>query len=426
MKSKKVFFNRAQQYVIHMAVRILFVIASRRLGKSEGIIMPTLLRNVQHMPRGQHAIVSTTYKQALTRTLPGTFHAMNRLGYIEGIHYYVGRKAPEKAGFADPYIQPKDWSHYIHWYNGSVSPIVSQDVPYSSNSLTLSSLIADEGKTLNHGKLVDETLPAITPMAYFQNCPWDGSQTYVSDMPTNKSGLWLLDKEKDMNPELIGLLEGLIVELYWLKKKSTGSLHYRKRIAALEREISFYRKEAVLFVTFSILENLEVVGETYLKDRYRDLPLHRFLTSIMSYKLKITEGGFYAALGQRHYYTAFDNSFLENFRKDDGSIDYIRAAHTTFDCTQDTDIDKTQPLYLAADSNININWLVVGQPDYSKQVLKVNKSFFVKHPKMLQEVCEDLGDYYKPLPVKKSFFTMIILFCREEVPPMQRLFMKPL
>jgi hypothetical protein len=96
MKSKKVFFNRAQQYVIHMAVRILFVIASRRLGKSEGIIMPTLLRNVQHMPRGQHAIVSTTYKQALTRTLPGTFHAMNRLGYIEGIHYYVGRKAPEK------------------------------------------------------------------------------------------------------------------------------------------------------------------------------------------------------------------------------------------------------------------------------------------------------------------------------------------
>lgn len=375
MKTNKVYFNKAQQKILIIAARILILIASRRFGKTEGIIMPILLRNVQQMPRGQHAIIATTYKQALTRTLPGTIFALGRLGYKEGVHFYTGRKAPEKAGFPDPYIVPKDWAHYIHWYNGSVNPIISQDVPFSSNSLTLSSHIADEAKTLNHSKLVEETLPAITPLPYFQNCPWDGSQTYVTDMPTSKSGLWILDKEKDMNPELISVLEGLIVKLYWLKQKSTNSLHFRKSIQELERQIAFFRKEAVLFATFSILDNLEVVGETYLKDRYRDLPLNRFLTSIMSYRIKITEGGFYAALSEKHFYTAFDLNYLQNFRKDDGSIDYESASKTTFNCTQDTDVNISMPLYISSDTNINVNWLVVGQPNYDKKEMKTLKSF---------------------------------------------------
>lgn len=404
MENKKVFFNKAQQYLLYLSPRILYVIASRRFGKSEGVIMPVLLRNVQQMPRGQHAIVAATYKQALTRTLPGTIHAFNRMGYFEGTHFYIGRKAPEKANFKLPYIQPKDWTHYIHWYNGSVCPIVSQDVQYSSNSLSLTSLIADEAKAINHAKLIDETLPAITPMAYFQDSPWDGSQTYVSDMPTNKSGLWLLDKEKDMNKEIISILEGLLVELYTTQQNSTDTYWFRKRIAELKAEIAYFRKESVLFAVFDILDNLEVVGETYVKDRYRDLPLNRFLTSIMSYKLKITEGGFYAALSEKHYYEAYDVSYLHNFRKEDGSIDYLRASKATFNCSQDTDIDYTQPLYVAADSNININWLVVGQPDYRKQTLKVLKSFYVKHPRMLQEVCEDLAEYYSTLPHKRIIF----------------------
>lgn len=404
MQSKKIYFNKAQQFIMHLAPRILYVIASRRFGKSEGIIMPTLLRNIQHMPRGQHAILAKTYKQALTRTLPGTLHALSRMGYTEGIHYFAGRKAPDKSCFKLPYIVPKDWSHYIHWYNGSVSPIVSQDVPYSSNSLTLNTIVVDEAKTINHHKLIDETLPAITPMVYFQNCPWDGSQTYVSDMPTNKSGLWLLDKEKEMDKELISVLQGLIVELYNYKQKSSGSLHYRKRIKILENEIAFFRKEAILFITFSILDNMDVVGESYIKDRYRDLPLNRFLTSIMSYRLKITEGGFYGAISEKHYYSAYDLVFLQKFRKTDGSIDFEAAGKTIFDSSQDTDVDYSQPLYISADSNININWIIVGQPNYAKKTMKTLKSFYVKHPAMLQEVCEIFCAYYQNLPSRKVIF----------------------
>jgi hypothetical protein len=401
---KKIFFNKKQQYIMHIGARILYVIASRRFGKSEGVIMPVLLRNIQQMPRGQHAILANTYKQALTRTLPGTIHAFNRMGYHEGVHFYLGRKAPDKAGFALPYIQPKDWTHYMHWYNGSVCPIISQDVAYSSNSLTLSSLTVDEAKVIDYPKLVDQTLPAITPMVYYNNSPWDGAQTYVSDMPTNKSGLWLLNKEKEMNPEIIKLVEGLLVELYQTRQNSTNSFHYRRKIKQLNDEIAFWRKESVLFVVADILDNLEIVGESYVKDRYRDLPMNRFLTAIMSYKLKLTEGGFYAALSEKHYYTAYDINFLSAFRKDDGSIDYYRASMATFNCSQDTDLDKNAPLYIALDTNININWLVVGQPDYSNRKLKVIKSFYAKHPRMLQEVCEDFAEYYAAMPQKRVVF----------------------
>jgi len=404
MKTKEVYFNRAQQYLMALSVRILYVIASRRLGKTEGIIMPTLLRNIQQMPRGQHAFIASTYKQALTRTIPGILHALKRLGYNEGMHYFVGRKAPDKMGFSLPYIEPKDWSHYIHWYNGSVTPIISQDVPYSSNSLSLSSVIADEAKTLSEPKLIDETLPAITPMVYFQNCPWDGSQTYVSDMPTAKSGLWLLNKEKQMDKTIIEVLEGLIVELYNLKQISTDSLHYRKRIKEMENEIAFFRKEAILFVYFSILENLEVVGEQYVKDRYRDLPLSKFLTSIMSYKLKFTEGGFYGALSEKLYYSAYDITFLERFRKSDGSINYEEASRTKFNCKQDVDINLSQPLYIGCDTNIAVNGIVVGQPDYSKGLLRTINVFQVKGGRMLPEVCEELSEYYQPLPHRNIVF----------------------
>lgn len=404
METKEVFFNKKQQYIMHIGARILYVIASRRFGKSEGVIMPILLRNVQQMPRGQHAIIAATYKQALTRTLPATIHALNRMGYYEGIHFYTGRKAPEKAGFKLPYIEPKDWTHYMHWYNGSVCPIISQDVQFSSNSLSLTSLIADEAKALNYAKLVDETLPSITPMVYFQACPWDGSQTYVSDMPTNKSGLWLLDKEKDMNHDIIQIIEGLLIELYNTTQNSTESFHYRRKISELKKEIAFFQKEAIMYIVADILDNLEIVGESYVKDRYRDLPLNKFLTAIMSYKLKLTEGGYYAALSEKHYYESYDMTYMQRFRKDDGSLDYDRASKSTFNCSQDTDINIEQPLYIALDTNININWIVVGQPNYNKKTLNVIKSFYAKHPRMLQEVCEDFADYYSTLPHRKVIF----------------------
>jgi len=395
INQQKFYLNKAQHYLFMLAPRNLVVIASRRFGKSEGIIMPILLRNVQSMPKSNCGIISETYKQALTRTLPATFHALSRLGYYEDIHYVVGKKAPKNLNFEEPYIKPRNWDNYIHWYNGSVNPIISQDVPYSTNSLTLDTIISDESKTLNHDKLMNETFPALSGLTYYRNNPWHTGYTFVSDMPPPNN--WLLKQIDNMDVEMVQLLESLIIELYQLKCRPDVNLeNVRYKIRDTEKNINLLRSKITFYAEYSIFENLEYVGKKYVDDQFRNLDANIFKTSILSLRAKNTSGNFYTALSEKHYYTAINNDYLFSFRKSNGSIDWELAKRHKFDCKLDTDIDYGKPLCISFDTNININWLVVGQPDYDNNRLRTLNSFFVKGGKMLPEVVKKFSDYYKP------------------------------
>ncbi len=402
-KSKKFYMNKAQRYVHTIAARNNYIIASRRFGKSEGIIMPRLLQNVQSMPRSSGGLIGSTYKQVLTRTLPATLFALERLGYREEIHYFVGRKAPKTSGFADPYIMPRSWDYFIHWYNGSVNPIISQDIPYSSNSLTMDYLIGDEAKTLNRDKLINETLPAVSGLPQFKNNPWHTGVMFVTDMPTNKRGLWILKEEQNMDIELLTVLEGMMHKYFRMKLANTG--YDTKPILALRNQIDLFRKELTLYQVFNILDNLEIVGERYVADMHRNLTPFVFRTGLLSQQIKTTEGAFYGALDEKkHYYDAVNISKLNKFRSDYGDIDWKGATNHSFSCEDDTDINHSLPLVIASDTNININWLVVGQADYQENRLNTLKSFFVKSPAMLPEVVKKFTEYYSSLPNKSVIF----------------------
>lgn len=404
-KSKKFYLNEKQQYVWQIAPRHVTAIASRRFGKSEGLIMPILVRNVQAMPRSGGAIVGQNYKQILTRTLPATLHAIERLGYKEGVHFYVGRKAPASAGFKEPYIKPKVWDYYVHWYNGSVNALISQDVPFSSNSLTLDYVIADEGKTLNYDKLANETFLANSGLHYFKDCAWHTGINVFSDMPTKKNGMWMLKDQVQMDLELLAYVESLIYRIWEVQEYHTIGSQKNRLLKELNNELNLFRKELHLYVVFNILDNLEIVGQRYIDDQFRKLPPFIFRTALLSMLIKGIEGSFYGALDENiHYYQAYDNSYLNEFRSKYGDIDWRRAAEQSYNCLQDTDIDINKPLYIAFDTNININWVVVGQPDYDKNTLKVLKSLYVKHPRMLTELCNEFADYYDTLPNRDVVF----------------------
>ena len=405
-KKKKIYLNKAQNYIFQIAPKNLYVVGSRRSGKTHGVAMPVILRNVQAMPKSNGAIVATTYKQALTRTLPGTFHALSELNYIEGIHYFVGRRAPKSANFKEPYIIPRSWDYVIHWYNGSIMTLISQDIPFSSNSLTFDYVVGDEAKTLNHDKLVNEVLPANSGLRYFRDCPWHTGVNFFSDMPTNKAGEWLLKKIEDMDPELLELVEGIIYNIWVLKNKPNSNLpSIQAKINSLMKELDFFRKKLSLFFVMNVLDNIEVVGVQYLEDMFRNLPPHVFLSAILSLKVRNVEGLFYAALDKKkHYYTAINNSFLNSFRKTDGSIDFRKASNYKYDCKQDEDINPNLPLYIAFDTNININWLIVGQPDYTNNKLKILNSLYVKSPMMLPELLQLFVNYYSTLSNKHVVF----------------------
>ncbi len=159
-----------------------------------------------------------------------------------------------------------------------------------------------------------------------------------------------------------------------------------------------------MYVAYSILENLEYIGQKYIDDQFRNLDNYIFKTAILSLPAKNASGRFYAALNDKHYYTAINNDYLLSFRKTDNSIDWKSASKHKFDCKQDLDIDYSKPLCIAFDTNININWIVIGQPNYNENKLKTINSLFVKKGKMLPELIAKFVKYYQPLQNKTVVF----------------------
>jgi len=133
LHEKRVYFNKPQLMAQYIAAKTTVIVAGRRTGKTDSIASPFVLRNMQRMPGSTGGIVVPTFKHGLTNTIPGLLAAWKRWGYINGIHYVVGRKPPKS--FGKPITEPADYEHVITFYNGSVAIIISQDRPGSSNSL---------------------------------------------------------------------------------------------------------------------------------------------------------------------------------------------------------------------------------------------------------------------------------------------------
>ncbi len=218
MEEKKIYFNNPQRLTQLIAANTSVIVAGRRTGKTDSIAAPFALRNMQRMPGSTGGIVVPTFKHGLTNTLPGLLAAWKRWGFINGIHYVVGRRPPKS--FKRPIIEPNDYEHVISFYNGSCAIIISQDRPGSSNSLTLSWLLVDEAKFIDYQKLKDETLPANGGIkSHFGAHSCNHSMMVLSDMPQTQKGSWFLHYCDKMDPELIRTIEGTVYEIWRTKER---------------------------------------------------------------------------------------------------------------------------------------------------------------------------------------------------------------
>ncbi len=398
-KSKLIYFNDPQQEFLYTAPHTTVIVGGRRLGKSHGFAAPYLLRNFQHMPRGANGIVGNTYQQLLTRTLPGTFQALEQFGYKRNRHFFVGHKPPKSANFKTPYIEPASYDHAISFYDGSIANLISQDRPGSSNSLTLDSLLIDEGRFIDFEKLKTETFPANGGFkGHFAHLPWHHSILILSDMPPTQKPAWFEHYKDDMDPELIDVIQAIVYEIWRLKNeyKKTKKERLLKEIKSLRLTLAQFQSISVYYREWSSLENLQILGERYFRQMKRDLPPLIFQTSILCKRLRLIKDGFYPALNDKiHYYTAYDNSYLD-------SLDYDFDKLSEESCLQDGDLDNSQPICIALDYNANINWLVAGQRDGIK--MKVIKSFYVKYENKLRELVNNFCKYYRHHKTKEVVY----------------------
>lgn len=396
-----VYFNKPQLLTQLVGANTSVIVAGRRTGKTDSIAAPFVLRNMQRMPGSTGGIVVPTFKHGLTNTLPGLLAAWKRWGYVNGIHYVVGRRPPK--GFAQPITPPHDFEHVISFYNGSCAVIISQDRPGSSNSLTLSWLLVDEAKFVDYDKLKDETLPANGGIkSHFGTHSFNHSIMILSDMPQTKRGSWFLHYREKMDPELIAAIEATVYEIWRIKqriKKIRAESqeprvpdYLRGHLRSLDRKLNQMRSVAVYYKEYSSIENLQLLGENYIKQMRRDLTPLTFQTSILCQRLGIAKDGFYSSMREGHKYNASDFAALDEAFSSAFASAQVQAQPSALTAEADADVNPLAPICIGMDYNANINWICAGQPDGKR--LNVIKSFYVKFERKLPELVADFCDYY--------------------------------
>ena len=388
---KEIYFNTPQRLTQLIGANTSVIVAGRRTGKTDSIASPFVLRNMQRMKGSTGGIVVPTFKHGLTNTIPGILAAWKRWGYVQGVHYVIGRKPPKS--FKEAIIEPAEYEHVISFYNGSRAVIISQDRPGSSNSLTLSWLLVDEAKFIDYEKLKDETLPANGGIkSFFGKHSYNYAVMILSDMPQTKAGSWFLHYKDKMDVELIATIEATVYEIWRLKQKVREAnakgeqppAYLRKTIRRLDRQLNQMRSVAVYYKEYSSIENLQLLGENYIKQMKRDLTPKTFQTSILCQRLGIAKDGFYSSMKEMHKYNASDFDYLDSL-----GWDYNPSA---LDSRADKDVNPDAPICIGMDYNANINWIVAGQPTGKR--LNIIKSFYTKFERKIPALIEDFCRYY--------------------------------
>ena len=167
-----------------------------------------------------------------------------------------------------------------------------------------------------------------------------------------------------------------------------------------DTQLNKMRSVAVYYKEYSSIENIELLGENYIRQMKRDLTPLTFQTSILCQRIGIRKDGFYSSMREGHKYNASDFEYLDNVAKEyyDSSDPEALPSITggvgggSLDCRADKDLNRQAPICIGMDYNANINWLVAGQP--SGRRLNVLKSFFVKFERKLSALVENFCNYY--------------------------------
>lgn len=399
--AKRLYHNRPQRLSKAIKANTEYWIIGRGGGKTKGILAPRIIDMFHEMPRGKGVFLTPTYKGALVNTLPPLIEGWNEEGYSEGIHYIVGKKPPKH--FEKPLVPPLSYEHSISFYNGSCMVMVSQDRSGSSNGQSVDWVIVDEAKLINKERMDTELMPAVRGnLQHFGHLSSHHSILYVTDMPTGIMGKWILDKDKDVDQQILYAIKSTYAEYRYhlaeYHKKGTPNWkkeNIRREIDKLKFALNALRKKAVFFFEASALDNIDILGREYFERQQRDLPDLVFRTNILNKRIIRSENGFYSDLSEKHLYSDFSHDRVGNLG--------VRLKDThSIDCRDDHDLQDGVPIIVTSDPGARINTLVIAQP-YGDELRFIN-AMHVKAPNKVKHLFKKFNDYYRFLIDKNVIF----------------------
>lgn len=510
MKRRDVYMNRVQQRIYYSRARDVRTLASRRFGKTDGVIAPRIYDVSMSMARGTNLWLGNSRKQLYTRTVPGTIAAIERFfGLREGVHFGWG-KPP--SWVPSPILKPKSWDNVVWFANGSIWQLISMAVVGSANGITANALVADECKFMSKSRIDGEVMAAVSGIThplgdpnFSETNPLYKSTLMCSDASLTAKGGWLEKEEERMDEypeigpftkktfreiqqELTAYAEKIMTYNEMVRSAKNDGCHiivlpkeqieavrvkaeammnhegpfkilpkYGKRINKAmvdqcvnykvitedEAELLFNHKylitpeqhfdmmmlskskkyhehirklqcSAFCFYRASTLDNVDILGESYISKMKLLLPPVVFAISILNMKVAKSNDGFYSNLDIENVHGYIPDSCpaiegaikkktastvqggvkidMEYETPDFGDLQSIK------DCTLDGDVVDSLPLYIAMDYNANINWVATGQL-YRRdgvEALNLLSSMFVKNERKLRNLMSDWCKYYAP------------------------------
>lgn len=348
---KKITLTLPQAVAIFAPQKTKMIIGGRGGGKSS-LQGPTICEFARQMPRASFFISQSTYAQAMTNTLPSTLGSLEKMGLYQDVDFVIGSSAGKKKGFAMPYQQPQQWNNVIHFSNGAIFQLVSQDNERSGRGLNAYGGIGDEIQGQDETKLYNSAqMTNRAQQEIFKKCSMLGTEVYTGSMPMTKKASWIFkyaDKAKE-NPK------------------------------------------EYLFLMFSALSNHTLRPDYFTKAKEKSPSEMVYEAEFLNIRQTIITNGFYPQLdADRHYYTDYDNNYLEGMIW----MPKQRGFNKSFDCSMDNDLDKDRPLILSYDFGV-FKCVTVSQERPELREYRYLKEFYAKHPAVLDDLTGKVIEYYR-------------------------------
>lgn len=347
----------AQQHVIATAP-YKTLLAGRGFSKSftNGIKQA---RKLDLMPQSVGLFNSPTYSMIYTKTLiPMKAAWEQHMGYIEGIHYVVG-KAPPKY-FAKPWHKPHRYENVVTFWNGRTIIFGSFDRPALISGGSYDDVDTDEAYMIDKEDYDNFVIPTVRGThPSFKEIPGHLQQTFTSSMPFRNQGDFLLD--------------------YYQKALSNPGMYH------------FIGWEPNAKVQLgSTFMNREVLGMKAIDQMLAEMD--EISARIMIHNQKISSYGnvFYPDLTAKNLYLPrYGDNILPL-----GMEEKKSAAN-------ETDYNPEMPLHISHDWG-KFNCITIDQ-EYPKEVRVINSMHVFnggQHPKDQDDLADAFDDYYRGNKVK--------------------------
>jgi hypothetical protein len=258
---KYIYWNPKQIAFLNAQQRFKTFLGGRGSGKSTVIAGETRLR-MQEMPRAKFFLSSTTYNQILTKTLPAIEAKLMEMGFEENVHYVVGKRP--LPSFALPYQPPRKYENTMSFFNGYCIEFLSLDRPDLARGGSYQGGDIDEAALVQKEHFTKVLLPSVRGFRHRFTSHRFGQVNKYTSIPWKPSGYWILEDEQ----------------------KALSEPH------------------KYLWLESTAWDNVEVLGEEFIRDLERELPYLEYLVEVMNQRIRKTDLAFYHRFDpDRHSYS---------------------------------------------------------------------------------------------------------------------------